>query len=303
MKNLLAALLIVLGFASSAQTSTLKFYTADGNNFTIYFDGALQNNAPANQVVVDGIFEGNHSVVAVFENSRFSPLEAQLPVFANSVNSYELKRTFENGAEKYVLNGGGSSSTQGTANVSMNVGIDGFNMNVNINDANVQQNTTTTTTTTSSSSSSGWGVPNGGVNMNVNMNTDMNSNMNTNSNVQTTHTQTNSWGGQQTTYVEDTRCPGGAMASHEFSSAKGSIESKTFEDDKLKVAKQITRNNCLSSDQVAQVMGLFTFEDSRVEYAMFAYDYVYDANNYYKVNDAFEFSFSIDELDEYIESK
>lgn len=295
MKNFLTILFVALGFASSAQTSSVKFHTQDGNRFTIYFDGNLQNHSPASQVVVEGIYEGNHSVVAVFENSRFSALESNIAVFANSVSSYELKRSFANGAEVYTLNGGSSTTTQGSANVSMNVGIDGFNMNVNINDANVQQNTTTTTTTTTSSSSSnsGWGMPSGGVNMNMNVNASDNG---MNSNVQTTQTHT-------TTYVEDTRCPGGAMSSYDFSSAKGSIESKSFEDDKLKVAKQITRNNCLSSEQVAQVMGVFTFEDTRVEYAMFAYDYVYDANNYWKVNDAFEFSFSIDELDEYIESK
>lgn len=294
MKNILTILLIAIGFTSSAQTSSVKFHTQDGNRFTIYFDGNLQNHSPASQVVIDGIFEGNHSVVAVFENSNYSPLEAQLAVFSNSVSSYELKRTFENGAEKYVLNGGSTSSTTGTANVSMNVGIDGFNMNVNIQDANVQE--TTSTTVTTSSSSSGWGMPSGGVNMNM----DVNSNMNSNSNTQQ-QTQTNSWGSTNT-FVEDTRCPG-PMASHEFSSAKGSIESKTFEDDKLRIAKQVTKNNCLSSSQVAQVMGLFTFEDSRVEFAKYAYDFVYDSNNYYKVNDAFEFSFSIDELDEYIESK
>jgi hypothetical protein len=50
-------------------------------------------------------------------------------------------------------------------------------------------------------------------------------------------------------------------------------------------------------------MQLFTYEDSKLEFAKYAYDYTYDIDNYFMVNDAFEFETSIDELNEYIESK
>ena len=47
-------------------------------------------------------------------------------------------------------------------------------------------------------------------------------------------------------------------------------------------------------------MQLFTFEASKLDYAKYAYDYCWEKNNYYQVNDAFEFESSIEELDAYI---
>ena len=79
-----------------------------------------------------------------------------------------------------------------------------------------------------------------------------------------------------------------------------SIDFEAFSDSRMTVAKQITKGNCLSADQVRDVTSLFDFESGKLEYAKFAYDYCYDQGNYYKVNDAFEFEMSIDELDEYI---
>lgn len=93
------------------------------------------------------------------------------------------------------------------------------------------------------------------------------------------------------------------MSEQDFTDAKRSISSKTFEDTKLTVAKQITSSNCLLCTQVKEIMGLFTFEDSKLQFAKYAYDYVYDLNNYYKLNDAFTFSSSVDELDTYVRGK
>jgi hypothetical protein len=93
------------------------------------------------------------------------------------------------------------------------------------------------------------------------------------------------------------------MSDSDFADAKSSIGSKDFEDSKLTLAKQVTKSNCLDSKQIKGIMNLFDFEDTKLEYAKFAYDYVYDVNNFYKVNDAFEFEMTIDELNEYIENK
>lgn len=93
------------------------------------------------------------------------------------------------------------------------------------------------------------------------------------------------------------------MSEQDFTDAKRSISSKTFEDTKLTVAKQITSSNCLLCSQVKDIMALFTFEDSKLQFAKYAYDYVYDLNNYYKLNDAFTFSSSVDELDAYVRGK
>ncbi|MCX7728498.1 MAG: DUF4476 domain-containing protein [Bacteroidia bacterium] len=43
-------------------------------------------------------------------------------------------------------------------------------------------------------------------------------------------------------------------------------------------------------------MKLFSFEETRLEFAKYAYSKVIDKENYYQVNDAFQFENSIEEL-------
>jgi len=91
------------------------------------------------------------------------------------------------------------------------------------------------------------------------------------------------------------------MSHNDFEQAKASISSKNFEDSKLTIAKQIIQSNCLLSSQVKEIMLLFSFEDTRLNFAKFAYGYTLDLRNYYKLNDAFTFESSIDELNRYIQ--
>lgn len=90
------------------------------------------------------------------------------------------------------------------------------------------------------------------------------------------------------------------MSAPDFQSSLESIKAKSFEDSKMQIAKQVTKSNCLKSEQVKQIMQAFTFEETRLEFAKFAYQYTFDKGNYYKVNDAFQFELSIEELDEYL---
>jgi hypothetical protein len=47
-------------------------------------------------------------------------------------------------------------------------------------------------------------------------------------------------------------------------------------------------------------MKLFDFEATKLTYAKFAYNHTYDIGNYYKVNDAFDFESSVDDLNKSI---
>lgn len=93
------------------------------------------------------------------------------------------------------------------------------------------------------------------------------------------------------------------MTESEFNDAKKGIESKSFEETKLNTAKQIGRDRCFTATQVKGIIEVFNFEDSRLDFAKFAYDRTYDIDNYYKVSDAFNFSSSTDELNKYIQSR
>ncbi|MDD2278863.1 MAG: DUF4476 domain-containing protein [Bacteroidales bacterium] len=164
--------------------------------------------------------------------------------------------------------------------VSTNAGGENVNINLNLNaggvdatlNANESVTTTTTTTSTTITSSSNFATNN------------------VVEEVESNYTPVNS------------RCAS-AMSSTEFNEALRSIKSKSFEDGKLTVAKQICKANCMTAEQVRDMNKVFGFEDTKLNFAKFAYDYVYDASVYYKVNDSFDFESTIDELNEYIESK
>lgn len=212
----------------------------------------------------------------------------------------------------------------GGENVSMNV-----NMNVSETGAQTGVNggTTTTTTTTTTKPAGGQsvnvGMNIGGVNMGMNVNIQDSENVETTSQTTVTKTTTTSSSSTSTGTPKPAPKPapapkptpapapvvvatagcGIAMSESAFSSASGSIAKQSFEEDKLKVAKQATKANCLSCEQIKSVMGLLTFEESKLEYAKYAYDYCVDKGNYFTINDAFTFSSSVDELNEFLETK
>ena len=93
------------------------------------------------------------------------------------------------------------------------------------------------------------------------------------------------------------------MSPGEFDQAKSSIDGKSFEDSKLTVAMQVAQGHCFTVEQVKRVMGAFSFEQTKLDFAKFAYDHTFDIGNYYKVNDAFTFESSMDELNEYLRSR
>ncbi len=41
--------------------------------------------------------------------------------------------------------------------------------------------------------------------------------------------------------------------------------------------------------QVKEIMGVFSFENTKLDFAKAAYSYVYDKQNYYELSDAFSF--------------
>ena len=90
------------------------------------------------------------------------------------------------------------------------------------------------------------------------------------------------------------------MSGDQFEMLKNSIRSRSFDDSKMKIAQQAMGMNYLSATQVGEVMGLMTFESTKLSVAKSAYKRTIDKQNYYMVNDRFTFSSSIDELNDYI---
>ncbi len=88
-----------------------------------------------------------------------------------------------------------------------------------------------------------------------------------------------------------------------FSNALNTINGQSFEENKFQIAQQVFSSNCMTVAQVNQIMGLFSFEDTKLDFAKFAYGRTYDLSNYFMVNNAFTFSSSVDELNAFINSQ
>jgi len=94
-----------------------------------------------------------------------------------------------------------------------------------------------------------------------------------------------------------------AMPAGEFAEAKDQVQKASFADDKIRIAKQITEANCLSVAQIKEIAKLFSFEDNKLDFLKFAYDFTFEKKKYYMVNDVLNFSSSKEDLDNYIKSK
>ncbi|MGB1076269.1 MAG: DUF4476 domain-containing protein [Flavobacteriales bacterium] len=81
------------------------------------------------------------------------------------------------------------------------------------------------------------------------------------------------------------------------------ISDAAFADDKVSMAKQILRTNCIVIEQLVEILEEISFDDDQLDLAKFAYEHVYDLENYYEVYGVFSFSSSSDELDDFIEGQ
>jgi hypothetical protein len=175
------------------------------------------------------------------------------------------------------------------------------------NNSQATYNGSASTSTTTSSTTVKPAASSNSKGTNVSMNVNINSGM---SSASTTTTQTTTSTSSPSTpshyimpgYNGPIGCPW-PMSDADFKGVKESIASKSFEDSKLTMAKQVLNSNCLFSSQVKEIMLLFSFEDTRLELAKAGYGHTYDIGNYYKVNDAFTFESSIDDLNAYINAK
>jgi hypothetical protein len=93
------------------------------------------------------------------------------------------------------------------------------------------------------------------------------------------------------------------ISGSEYGKVTATIKSQSFEETQLKIAKQATKANCMSTAQIKGICKMFSFEESKLEFAIYAYSFCTDKNNYYNLNDVFSFSTSVDSLNEAIENK
>lgn len=86
----------------------------------------------------------------------------------------------------------------------------------------------------------------------------------------------------------------------EFSSALNLIASQSFDRRRMIIAKQVIENNYFNAAQVREMVLLFSFDDSKLEIAQYAYARTVDKENYYKVMSTFTFDSTMEKLHRFI---
>lgn len=304
-----------------------SFFTENGERFYVVVNAIRQNEVAQTNVKVTGLVQPNYKLKIVFEDGAlgevdgniYAPMEpaemvynikrdkkgvfrcrmfsatplAQLPppppnqqVVTFTTEPRPVAVVPPPATVTQTTTTTTTTATPQTASVGVNIGGAGINMNVNISDpmlggSAVQTTQTTTTTVRSNVSTTGTMVVDQGT-------------IRSNDPPIVTRTPPPPPPVQQ-------GCAGAwPMGESNFLSAMSSIKKQSFEDTRMKMAKQITSANCLTVNQIKRMMGNFSFEDSKLDYAKFAYPYCTDRNNYFQVNDLFSFSSSTDELTDFI---
>ncbi len=93
------------------------------------------------------------------------------------------------------------------------------------------------------------------------------------------------------------------LSDRSFYELYGHLKGLTFESDRLTEAKDAVRRDCFSSDQIKMALGTFDHESSRLEFAQYAYDFVFDKGAYALVKEGFSSPLTGDELDVFLKTK
>ena len=288
-------LFLLLPFISRGQLTNLVFFTEKGEQFSVVLNGVLQNDKPETNIKVTGLPAPSYKLKIIFANANIPELNKTLMFRQGTESTFNIKKNSKGEYVARFLNSTpieqvlppppeqrivvyttiapsttiiNQTQVNSTTINNTNVATDG-NINMNVNSSSATYSSTASASqTTLSSSGSGEAHP---------------------------HTDHYVMPG----YNGPIGCPY-PMSDLDFADVKRSIASKSFEESKLTIAKEVTGANCLFASEVKEIMLLFSFEPTRLTFAKFAYKYTFDRGNYYKINDAFQFESSIDELRQFI---
>lgn len=297
-----------------AQYANLVIFTEDSHPFTLIVNGQQQNEFPETNIKVTDLPAPSYKVKIIFDDPNLKPINKTIYLRPGMESTYCVKY-IKKGLTLRFMNEFPAEDQYEMVAGQMVTGFlpQGFVPGQQHQQAQTQTTTTiiNNTTVNNNINVSAEGVGNNVTLVNKNEET---GGMNTGV---TNGTQTGQTGyqGQPGETGQPGMPPHGydplpgyegpfgcynAIRPQEFESIKYSISEKSFEDTKLTIAKQIVMSKCILSFQVREIMLLFSFEDTRLQFAKFAYAYTYDIGNYYKVNDAFTFESSIEELNRFI---
>jgi len=298
-------LLSSISFAQTGPYGHLTIFSEDGDKFTLILNGEQINDTPQTNLRVEELNQPYYNAKIKFADNTLADITKNNlmltdvdGVFADV--TYKIKRD-KNNKTKMKLNYFSSIPVRPDFIPPSNVHVIHYGQpdTVVVQQQGGISQTTTTTTTQTGGVNVGVGVNVGGINMGVTIN-DPDAQVVTH----TTTTQTTTSGGHYESAPVREGCGGrSCMSPGNFSAALATIKKQSFEETQLKTAKQLITANCLNVDQIIQIANTFSFEENKLDFAKFAYDYCTEQKNYFKLNSIFNFSSNVDELSDYVQSR
>lgn len=298
-------LLSSISFAQTGPYGHLTIFSEDGDKFTLILNGEQINDTPQTNLRVEELNQPYYNAKIKFADNTLADITKNNlmltdvdGVFADV--TYKIKRD-KNNKTKMKLNYFSSIPVRPDFIPPSNVHVIHYGQpdTVVVQQQGGISQTTTTTTTQTGGVNVGVGVNVGGINMGVTIN-DPDAQVVTH----TTTTQTTTSGGHYESAPVREGCGGrSCMSPGNFSAALATIKKQSFEETQLKTAKQVITANCLNVDQIIQIANTFSFEENKLDFAKFAYDYCTEQKNYFKLNSIFNFSSNVDELSDYVQSR
>lgn len=280
MKFYLLPLVCFVSFFVNAQTSNIQIYSENQEPFNLSINGQMVSSIHDNTHNVSGMRQGvNYEILIDYTMPNTSDIKTTLNIMRNNesgVLTYMVPKFFQ-----------GSLIYQGANKLDNDVSMNG---NVSIS-MNINQQ---------------------GLNVSMGMDNNQNNSQLSNPSNQSYYTNpapnTYESNEQETNvvYVDGYSGKIGCstpVSEDRFKSMMESVDNASFAEDKVRVAKRILKTNCLTIDNLVLILEEISFDEDQLDLAKFAYDHVYDLENYYKVYDVFSFSKSGEELEEYIENR
>lgn len=287
----------------------LTIFSEDGDKFQLYLNGELQNDVPQTNIRIEDLPQPYYNAKVVFADKSLMEITKNNLMIADvdgiySDVTYKIRRD-KNKAGKMKMNFFSMIPVQQGYIPPSNVYVVHYGAPREVVVAQTPgrvSQTTTTTTTQTNGTSIGVGVNVEGVSMGISINDNMGGGAVT----QTTTTTTTHSGSHDGHDHHDAPrgCNGQyCMSGSDFSKALSAVKGQGFDETRLKVAKQVVSANCMNVNQIKQIASEFGFEETKLDFAKFAYDYCVDPRNYFNLNSIFSFSSSVDDLTDYTSSR
>jgi hypothetical protein len=304
----LSLITIACAFAQSGSVGHLTIFSDSGDKFFLILNGEQQNDVAQTNLRVEDLNQPYYNAKIIFEDKTIGEISKN-NLMITDVDGVYSDVTYRIKKDKNI-------KTKAKLTYFSAIPVDpGFVPASNVHVVHygqprpviVQQvgsvSQTTTTTTQSNGVNVGIGVNVDGVNMGISINDSTGGNA-----VHTTTTTTTSHSSGNVVHEEVVEAPRGCgrrtcMTPGDFNAAMNTIEKQSFEDTRLKTAKQVIAVNCLNVDQIIQIANTFSFEDNKLNFAKYAYDFCTEPRNYFKLNGIFSFSSNVDDLSDYVQSR